>query len=146
MARLTIESGGGRREIALSGIITIGRQNEASIYIDDPQSSRSHARLYHDGKYWVLEDLESRSGTFLNGEKIVSPQNLKSEDSFTIGLSHFYFFPDSTENRNEGKWVRKQGSLQFPIKLQLYFVLFAIGIVSTFGFHFAFLWVFDNYL
>ena len=146
MARLKIESGGGRREIELSGIVTIGRQNEASIHIDDRKTSRSHARLYHDGKYWVLEDLDSNSGTFLNGKKISSPQKLKSEESFTIGLSHFYFIPDSTENLNEGKWVRKQGSLQFPIKLQLYFILIAIGIVSTFGFHFAFLWVFDNYL
>ena len=76
MARLKIESGGGRREIALSGIITIGRQNESSIHIDDPKTSRFHARLYHDGKYWVLEDLESRSGTILNGEKISSPATL----------------------------------------------------------------------
>jgi pSer/pThr/pTyr-binding forkhead associated (FHA) protein len=145
-----IESGGGRREIALSGIITIGRQNESSIYTDDPKTSRSHARLYHDGENWFLEDLESRSGTFLNGKKISSPQHLMQKDVFTIGDSHFYFLPDEaplpSQNQGEGKWIRKQGSLQFPVKLQLYFILFAIGIISTFGFHFAFLWVFDNYL
>ena len=151
MARINIEAGGGRREIDLSGIISIGRQNNSSIHIDDPIISRNHARIYSDGKDWILEDLQSRTGTRVNGKEISKATILKHKDTISIGKAHLEFeteaSPSSLDNsEGEGKWVRKQGALQFPVKLQLYFILLSIGIISTFGFHSIFLWIFDNQL
>ena len=50
--------------------ITIGRHPECSIQIDDGSVSRKHAKLSQVDSVWFLEDLNSRNGTFLNGQAI----------------------------------------------------------------------------
>lgn len=71
---------------ALCGnLVTIGRSYTCDIKLNSPSVSRHHADLvlYEDG--WAVVDAGSKSGTFLNGEKINGPQLLFSGD--TIGLS-----------------------------------------------------------
>lgn len=48
----------------------IGRSPDADIRIDDPSVSRRHARVFCNNGSWVLEDLNSRNGTRLNGRTI----------------------------------------------------------------------------
>jgi two-component system cell cycle response regulator len=50
---------------------TIGRGQENALTVDDPGISRTHARIVHDGVAHVLEDLQSRNGTFVQGHRIV---------------------------------------------------------------------------
>jgi ABC-type multidrug transport system ATPase subunit len=70
---------------ATTGKITIGRARDNDHIIDHPMVSGHHARLtIREGGY-VLEDLGSANGTFLNGEKVTTPVQIGADDSFQIG-------------------------------------------------------------
>jgi pSer/pThr/pTyr-binding forkhead associated (FHA) protein len=65
--------------------LVIGRSpDDAQVVLDDEQVSRRHACIECNGADFVLIDLGSRNGTYLNGEKISEPCALKHGD--VIGL------------------------------------------------------------
>ncbi|MCJ7543737.1 MAG: ATP-binding protein [Phycisphaerae bacterium] len=68
----------------------IGRNN-SSIELSDRTMSRQHARIYPDGKTWILEDLGSANGTFLNGTPLAKPTSLKRGDQIRCGASVLVF-------------------------------------------------------
>ena len=86
--RLTIERGphAGSAYPLHGGTITIGRNPDNQIVIQDPLVSRYHARLTWQGSTFLLEDLGSANGTWVNDARITSPVLLRPGDS--IGLSH----------------------------------------------------------
>ena len=55
------------------------------IYLDGPTISRRHARLQLAHGHGILEDLGSRHGTFVNGEKLTGPQRLDDGAEFSLG-------------------------------------------------------------
>lgn len=74
------------REHHLTGdSITIGRAVESDIVITSKRVSREHASVRRDGWRVVLEDLGSTNGTFLNGERLLSPTALHDEDRIKVG-------------------------------------------------------------
>lgn len=50
--------------------LTIGRSSESGLVIRDDYTSSHHARLLLRGDQWVLQDLESTNGTFLDGQRV----------------------------------------------------------------------------
>jgi predicted component of type VI protein secretion system len=60
------------------GTITIGRYADNQIVIDDPMVSRHHARLTWQGNTFLLEDLESANGVWVNNKRITDPAPLRS--------------------------------------------------------------------
>lgn len=62
----------------------IGRQ-DAVIELTDSTVSRRHAQLVSRNSQWVLEDLGSANGTFINGVKVVKPQTVKRGDQIRCG-------------------------------------------------------------
>lgn len=65
-------------------VITIGRNVKNDIQIDNLSVSKQHAKIVkHQGKY-LLEDLNSTNGTYLN-EKKISKEKLSNNDVITIG-------------------------------------------------------------
>lgn len=58
--------------------ITIGRDPSNDISIKDPEMSRQHARLLAQAGEYVLEDLGSTNGTFVNGQRLIGPHLLKA--------------------------------------------------------------------
>lgn len=50
--------------------VSIGRLPDNSIVIDNPAVSGRHARVYREGSHYVLEDLKSTNGTFVNDKPI----------------------------------------------------------------------------
>ncbi len=52
----------------------VGRGEHADIFLEDSSISRFHARLQVRGNDLLVTDLESRNGTFVNGERVSSPQ------------------------------------------------------------------------
>ena len=67
-------------------VTTIGRSSMNDLPISDKMLSRQHARIVRDGSNSLtVEDLGSRNGTYLNGERLVSLQPLKSGDRITVG-------------------------------------------------------------
>lgn len=67
-------------------VTTIGRSSANDLPIADKMLSRQHARIVKDSDGGLtVEDLGSRNGTFLNGERLVSLQPLRSGDRITVG-------------------------------------------------------------
>jgi predicted component of type VI protein secretion system len=65
--------------------ITIGRDINADIVISVPEISRRHARFRSGPGGYVLEDLGSTNGTFVNGKRLTVPQQLNSGDIIMFG-------------------------------------------------------------
>ena len=82
---------GGRSRHAIDRVpFEIGRQPENQLVVRDNRISRRHARIsLADGQY-TLEDLESRSGVFLNGQKLTGVSPLVPGDQFDFGVEDGY--------------------------------------------------------
>ena len=76
----------------------LGRDNSCNIVIPDRQVSRHHARLSPTGQGILLEDLQSKNGTFCNGVQILDPIILQDGDTLQIALAQqfIYFSSDAT--------------------------------------------------
>ena len=77
----------------------IGRGKECAVRVDDPGISRKHARIVRRGpQLYLLEDLESRNGTFLRGNRVTS-QPLAEGERFALGptLEIRFGFTDEAE-------------------------------------------------
>jgi serine phosphatase RsbU (regulator of sigma subunit) len=72
----------------------IGRQPDAAIYLESLAVSRHHARILQEDGAWVIEDIGSANGTFLNGHKIARAV-LTERDALQIGPYVFHLQPDS---------------------------------------------------
>src|SRR5580700_2674632 len=70
-ARLEFNDAQGRRVIRIEkDLFTIGRRTGHDLELADPQVSRDHAHIIQkDGRH-IIRDLESRYGSFVNGERI----------------------------------------------------------------------------
>ncbi|MFL7891982.1 MAG: FHA domain-containing protein [Anaerolineales bacterium] len=65
--------------------ILIGREPGSTLQIDSPGVSRKHARLTFQTNQYLIEDLGSSNGTFVNGERISKPWRLKNGDMIRLG-------------------------------------------------------------
>jgi predicted component of type VI protein secretion system len=68
-----------------SPIVAIGRSADNQVVLDDTEVSRHHARLTWQGNAYMLEDLGSANGTWVNGARITSPVLLRPGDSIGLG-------------------------------------------------------------
>jgi pSer/pThr/pTyr-binding forkhead associated (FHA) protein len=53
--------------------ITIGRSNDATLVLNDDYASTRHARLFPQDGQWIVEDLGSTNGTYLDRQKVTQP-------------------------------------------------------------------------
>ena len=65
--------------------LTIGRDSSNGVAINDAEVSRKHSRLSFQGGKYVLEDLGSTNGTFVNGQRLAGPVVLKPGDVVSLG-------------------------------------------------------------
>ena len=63
----------------------LGRDEEAAVRIESPGVSRRHARILVENGRAVLEDLESKNGTFLKERRLEGPGALEDGDAFRLG-------------------------------------------------------------
>jgi pSer/pThr/pTyr-binding forkhead associated (FHA) protein len=86
-ARLVRDSGA-----ELDGELTgLGRGPENNVVIPDNRVSRRHALIQREGNRYMIDDLDSLNGTWVNGERISSRRELKSGDTLYIGHTQFTF-------------------------------------------------------
>ena len=65
--------------------LSIGRDAGSDVYVNDVEVSRKHARLLSQFGDYLLEDLESTNGTFVNGQRISGQRILKPGDTIFLG-------------------------------------------------------------
>jgi len=65
--------------------LSIGRDSSNEISVNDAEVSRRHARLTFQGGKYVLEDMGSTNGTFVNGQRLTGPRVLKSGEVVSLG-------------------------------------------------------------
>jgi len=68
-----------------TGSSLVGRAQNAEIRLVDDGVSRQHASVRFDGKKLSVNDLDSRNGTFVNGNKITGPTTLDDGDKIQVG-------------------------------------------------------------
>ena len=85
--RLGMRSGpsSGKEYILEKSELFVGRDLNNDIVINDPEVSRRHARFFLQGTFYVLEDLGSTNGTFINGQRLAAPYPLRPGDVITFG-------------------------------------------------------------
>jgi len=74
-------------------IVTIGRLEDNDIIIDSLAVSRHHARIRIEYDIFILEDLNSMNGTFINNKRIDRCE-LNSGDRILIGKHELVFLKD----------------------------------------------------
>ena len=71
----------------LTGTISVGRAEQATIRLADTYASQQHARLVQRNGGWVIEDLGSTNGTFVNEHRVETPTPVKAGDKVRIGTT-----------------------------------------------------------
>jgi len=97
MARIVLKHQGHTSEHRITGLTTIGRQSTNDVVVLAEKTSRQHARVVLSGGRFVLEDLGSANGTFVNGVKI-ERQVLGHKDKIRIGDATLVFVDDRSAN------------------------------------------------
>jgi hypothetical protein len=86
---VTLDANGKQHKID-KGSVVIGRSKDCDIRLADPNVSRRHAELRHEGAaYWIL-DLGSTNGITVNGRRQQRAQ-LTNEDRITVGSTELVF-------------------------------------------------------
>ena len=97
MARLVVKNGVARgKEFSLVDTQTIGRLAKNEIPIEDSRMSRANSRVYRLGVRWLIEDLSSKNGTYLNSARIEKAV-LSEGDEIRIGETYFDFVLDAAD-------------------------------------------------
>jgi HD-GYP domain-containing protein (c-di-GMP phosphodiesterase class II) len=98
MSLLIVERGpsvGARMPLAQFPI-TIGRDPTNTIVLDEEDVSRFHLRIKKRGRLFICEDLESRNGTFINGDRILNAI-IKNGDKLLVGATEFQFVTSESD-------------------------------------------------
>jgi pSer/pThr/pTyr-binding forkhead associated (FHA) protein len=69
--------------------IRIGRAPNNEFVIEDDYASSQHARLQRNDEGWLLQDLNSTNGTYVDGARIGAPVLIKQEMQIRIGKTIF---------------------------------------------------------
>ena len=86
------------RQVAMTiGVVTIGRQPDNLLRIDNPAVSGHHAKVYREDGDYILEDMESFNGTYLNNRRI-DRAILKQGDVVLVGKHSIEFQADAAES------------------------------------------------
>ena len=86
-------------------VITIGRNKNNDIHINNLGVSKKHARIVKQNGGYIIEDLKSTNGTLLNNEPIVKA-NLKGNDVVSLGKHTLFIL--SYDGRNATRDIAEQ--------------------------------------
>ena len=71
-------------------VVSVGRQLSNDVILNDPHVSRNHCLIRSEGDDYVIEDLNSANGTYVNGERVAEGP-LKEGTLIKVGNSLFLF-------------------------------------------------------
>jgi DNA-binding NtrC family response regulator len=87
---LTWRDANRNQNLEVGDFLTIGRDSSNHIVIEDAYASIKHARIERKPQGFLLRDMRSRNGTFLNGARIFEAQ-LSDGDRIRIGQTDLFF-------------------------------------------------------
>ena len=73
------------RLFEVAGVTVLGRDPSVGIVLADDEVSRRHASVMAESEGLMIEDLGSRNGTYVNGERIEGSRQLVERDKFRVG-------------------------------------------------------------
>lgn len=76
--------------------VTIGRGAAADVVVDDPALSRLHFKIKREGREYLLKDLNSQNGTWVDGRR-AGQAKLHHHDCILAGRTIFLFKEAATE-------------------------------------------------
>ncbi len=80
-----------KKRYMIYGHAMIGRNKSCDITLREKYISGEHVRIWFEDGEWYLEDLGSRNGTLINGQRIRNTVILDAQDQITLGELHFVF-------------------------------------------------------
>jgi len=85
--RLVVQSGNQQGQVfeLARDFATIGRDARCDVMLADTAASRQHCQIRRDPKGWVVQDLGSTNGTFVNGQRISGAQAVRPGDTIGVG-------------------------------------------------------------
>ena len=94
MPDLVVLSSHGRNRFDLipNRHMVIGRDGLCDIVLREKSLSRQHARVFFDGEHYLIDDLKSLHGTFVNGLRVKSPTALKDGDRIGVSTVQMTFY------------------------------------------------------
>jgi len=77
--------------------ITVGRGTQVDVQLPDERVSRMHFGVRLQDNQFVIKDLHSTNGTYVNGDRIADARTLADHDQVTVGASVLEFLLDATD-------------------------------------------------
>jgi serine phosphatase RsbU (regulator of sigma subunit) len=107
---LVLAPSGQRSRVPLEALpFTIGRQSGNSLVLRDNRTSRNHSRIIFENGNYVVEDLNSRHGTWVNGKQ-VARHVLHNSDRIEFGVKDSYQLTFSVEKQDIQRLLEQFGS------------------------------------
>jgi DNA-binding winged helix-turn-helix (wHTH) protein len=91
------------------GANLIGRGPEATVVVDMPGISRTHARILVQDDQATLEDLGSKNGTYLHERRLEAAARLRDGDTFRLGVQLFVFRHSSRTSSTQSEIRSRKG-------------------------------------
>ena len=83
--------GAGSRFLLDESVVRVGRHPDSDIFLDDVTVSRRHAELARGGPSWIVRDVGSLNGTYVNRQRIEDEASLGNGDEVQIGRFKLVF-------------------------------------------------------
>ncbi len=113
------ENAGARIELRTFPV-SLGRDPTNDVVLRDSEASRAHLRIKKRGRLFILEDLDSRNGTYINGDRVIN-STLENGDKILVGSTELTFVaPDSgihipSDFINFDMQIDESGGIRGPI-------------------------------
>ena len=100
-AMLLVQRGpdAGARFLLDTDVVTVGRHPDSDIFLDDISVSRRHATFSRGDSGYVVSDLGSLNGSYVNRDRIDSDVALTGGDEVQIGKYRLIYFAGSSKER-----------------------------------------------
>ncbi len=119
LANVVIRSGAlqGQRLPIRVPIVNIGRAEYNDLVIPDESVSTIHAKIQRREGIWILMDMDSTNGTFVDGERVTDEVPLVPAAVLRFGEVKAFFEPtDDSVDPSEGKSTKVMGAIKIPLR------------------------------
>ena len=119
MAKVVIFGSDGRREVELSAHNAVGRHPQNRVQVLDRLVSKEHCLLVSEAGGWVLKDLGSLNGSYVNKTRVEGEVKLSDGDEIMLGTTRCMFISEEVSTGADGRVDMSEGALQSHIRSKI---------------------------